>query len=74
MKRSVRVVCPDCKHEQDLVVSTETEPFQVIVCSGDERGPGDILQTTGCGKNIVVRAKWSVSIQVGSLRWTVDYQ
>lgn len=69
MRRNVQVTCPDCHHEQYIVVDSERDCDQVTLCAGQERDASDSFVPTGCGKNFVVRASWTVSVQVGALRW-----
>jgi hypothetical protein len=69
MNRSVQVECPACGHKQWIVVESERNPNQVVVCSGQERDVDDSFKDVGCQKSFLVRSSWSVSTKVGQILW-----
>jgi len=69
MNRSVQVGCPSCGHKQWIIVESVGNSDQVVECSKEERGPGDILESVGCKKSFLVRSSWAVSTKVGQILW-----
>lgn len=71
MIRKIDIVCPFCKQKQPFEANTDKE-MEVIFCSYEERGPGDILAQSGCGKQSLVRTAWAVKATVAKIVWPDD--